>query len=107
MGKAKEFLRQPVLLEDGDMDMGHPYTMIHTGADVGGGMMMKPMPQAPNAWMPYVHVENVAQSLTRRPSSVPGGHAEDRAAQHGLHGRREGPHRRRHRDLGRRDEVTR
>jgi predicted enzyme related to lactoylglutathione lyase len=43
---------------------GMPYTMINTGSKAtGGGMQKKPMPEAPNAWLPYVEVKDVKKAL--------------------------------------------
>ena len=36
------------------------YTMIGVGKDgTGGGMMTQCIPNAPSAWMPYVHVKDI------------------------------------------------
>ncbi|MFO1078895.1 MAG: VOC family protein [Planctomycetota bacterium] len=43
---------------------GGVYTYIHTGEGATGGLVQKAMPQAPNAWLSYVLVENVADTLT-------------------------------------------
>ena len=50
-----------------DMPMGESsYTMISVGEDgTGGGMMSKPCPDAPTAWLPYVLVEDVDQSTAK------------------------------------------
>ncbi len=38
---------------------GMNYTMIDVGGGTGGGMQLKPMPEAPTGWMPYVQVDDV------------------------------------------------
>ena len=35
---------------------GGTYTMFQTGEGPGGGMMAKPMPEAPTMWLAYVQV---------------------------------------------------
>jgi uncharacterized protein len=44
-------------------DMG--YTMIDVGGGVGGGMQIQRQPGAPSAWLPYVEVEDVKQSVAK------------------------------------------
>lgn len=45
---------------------GMPYTMIDTGSKAtGGGMQVKPMPEAPTAWLPYVEVKDVKKTITQ------------------------------------------
>src|SRR6185503_10788617 len=41
------------------------YTMIDVGGGTGGGMMKKQMPEAPNAWMPYVQVDSVKKTIAK------------------------------------------
>jgi uncharacterized protein len=41
------------------------YTMLDVGKGTGGGMMKKPMPQAPTAWTPYVAVADVQKTLDK------------------------------------------
>jgi predicted enzyme related to lactoylglutathione lyase len=41
------------------------YTMIDVSGGVGGGMQKKPMPEAPNAWLPYVQVDDVKATLAK------------------------------------------
>jgi predicted enzyme related to lactoylglutathione lyase len=49
-----------------DMPQAGGYTMIDVGkGGVGGGMQLKPMPQAPTAWLPYVTVDDVAATLEK------------------------------------------
>lgn len=42
---------------------GMNYTMIDVGTGQGGGMQVKPMPDAPTAWLPYVEVDSVKKTL--------------------------------------------
>jgi predicted enzyme related to lactoylglutathione lyase len=45
---------------------GMPYTMIDTGSKTSGaGMQVKPMPQAPTAWLSYVEVDDVRKTLAK------------------------------------------
>jgi len=44
---------------------GMNYTMIDVGGGVGGGMQMKPMPDAPTGWMPYVQVDDVKATMAK------------------------------------------
>jgi hypothetical protein len=47
-------------------DMPGPYTMIDTGKKAtGGGMQVKPMPEAPTAWLPYVEVKDVKKTIAQ------------------------------------------
>ena len=39
------------------------YTMIDVGGGTGGGMQMRPMPDAPTGWMPYVQVDSVKATV--------------------------------------------
>ncbi|HVU05964.1 MAG TPA: VOC family protein [Polyangiaceae bacterium] len=41
------------------------YTMIDVGAGTGGGMMKKPMAEAPTQWLPYVMVESVKKTIEK------------------------------------------
>jgi predicted enzyme related to lactoylglutathione lyase len=41
------------------------YTMLDVGKGTGGGMMKKPMPEAPTAWTPYVAVTDVSKTLDK------------------------------------------
>ena len=42
---------------------GMPYTMIDVGkGGTGGGMQKKPMPEAPNNWLPYIAVASVQKT---------------------------------------------
>ncbi len=63
--KAREFYAGLFSWTFEEMSMGDDsYTMFQTGAGPGGGIMAKPMPNAPTAWMAYVQVENLDDSLT-------------------------------------------
>ena len=44
---------------------GMNYTMIDVGGGVGGGMQMKPTPEAPAGWMPYVQVDDVKATVAK------------------------------------------
>lgn len=61
VAKAKEFYSQMFEWTFQDMPMGDgsSYTMIGVGEGTGGGMLKHPMPGAPSAWLPYVHVEDI------------------------------------------------
>ncbi len=67
VGKAKEFYGTLFSwkLEDMDMGEGKMYTMINTGKEPGGGIMQKPMPEAPTAWLVYVQVDKVDAALKK------------------------------------------
>lgn len=47
---------------------GSPYTMIDPGEGPGGGVMAKPMPNVPTAWMPYVHVNDLDSTVQTVPA---------------------------------------
>ena len=45
---------------------GMPYTMIDTGSKTSGaGMQVKPMAEAPTAWLSYVEVDDVKKTMTK------------------------------------------
>jgi uncharacterized protein len=44
---------------------GGVYTHIKVGEGTGGGLMKKAMPEAPTAWLPYVLVDNVSDTLKK------------------------------------------
>ena len=44
---------------------GMNYTMIDVGGGTGGGMQLKPMPEAPTGWMPYVQVDDVKATVAK------------------------------------------
>jgi predicted enzyme related to lactoylglutathione lyase len=55
--------------EDTEMgEGGGTYTIIKVGEGTGGGMMKHPMPGEPSAWLPYVHVDNVAATTAKAKS---------------------------------------
>ncbi len=45
------------------------YTMINVGEGTGGGMMKNPVPGAADSWLPYILVDNAADS-TRKAESL-------------------------------------
>jgi len=45
--------------------VGAKYTMIDVGKGVGGGMPVKPTPDAPTAWLAYVLVDDVKKTLVK------------------------------------------
>src|SRR4051812_11234404 len=51
-------------LEDMSMPTG-PYTMVGVGEGTGGGMMKQMIPGAGSAWMPYVDVDDIAESTRK------------------------------------------
>jgi predicted enzyme related to lactoylglutathione lyase len=63
-GKAKEFYGKLFSWKLEDMPMpGGTYTMVKPGEGPGGGIMKKPSPEAPTAWLTYVQVESVAATV--------------------------------------------
>ncbi|HEX2870968.1 MAG TPA: VOC family protein [Polyangiaceae bacterium] len=44
---------------------GMNYTMIEVGTGTGGGMQLRPMPDAPTGWMPYVQVDDVKATVAK------------------------------------------
>src|SRR5438093_12048173 len=52
------------------------YTMIDVGGGTGGGMMAKMMPEAPNAWLPYVQVDSVRKAVEKAKKLGGGAHLE-------------------------------
>jgi len=64
LGKAKEFYGKLFKwsLEDMPMPDG-TYTMVKAGEGPGGGMMKKPSPEVPTAWLPYVQVDSVSDTV--------------------------------------------
>jgi uncharacterized protein len=67
LAAAKTFYRKVFdwKLTDTPMGGGAVYTMLDVGTGVGGGMQVKPMPDAPTMWLPYVLVDNVKKTLAR------------------------------------------
>jgi hypothetical protein len=41
------------------------YTMLKTGEDPGGGLMKKPNPKMPTAWLAYVMVDSVEETVSK------------------------------------------
>ncbi len=66
VGKAKEFYGALFSwsLEDMPMPNGK-YTMVKAGDGPGGGIMGKPSPEVPTAWLPYVEVDNVDATVAK------------------------------------------
>jgi len=60
-GKARAFYSGlfPTWRMEEEKDV-HGYTMIRPDAGPSGGIMKKPMPEAPNMWLVYVQVDDVA-----------------------------------------------
>jgi predicted enzyme related to lactoylglutathione lyase len=44
---------------------GMNYTMIDVAGGTGGGMQLRPMPEAPTGWMPYVQVDSVKATIAK------------------------------------------
>jgi uncharacterized protein len=67
VARAKEFYSRVFSWSLEDMPMGPEmtYTMVRPGEGPGGGMMQKPMPDAPTMWLPYVNVESRADTIER------------------------------------------
>jgi predicted enzyme related to lactoylglutathione lyase len=65
-GKAKEFYGQLFswTFEDAPMP-GGTYTMIKPGEGPGGGLMQKPNAQVPTAWLAYVMVDSVENTVAK------------------------------------------
>jgi predicted enzyme related to lactoylglutathione lyase len=66
LGKAKEFYGKLFTwtLEDMPMPNG-TYTMLKAGEGPGGGMMKKPSPEVPTAWLPYVQVDSIDETVAK------------------------------------------
>lgn len=67
-GKAREFYGAIFNWTFSDMPSpvpGGTYTYIDTGEGATGGLMQKSMPQAPNAWLSYVLVTSVADTVKK------------------------------------------
>jgi predicted enzyme related to lactoylglutathione lyase len=49
------------------MEMGEmgTYHVLNSGGQARGGVMKTPMPDAPQAWMPYVQVKNVDETVAK------------------------------------------
>ena len=64
---AKAFYRKLFdwKLKDESMGPGKTYTLLDAGQQPGGGMMLKPMPEAPTQWLPYVAVADVKKTISK------------------------------------------
>jgi predicted enzyme related to lactoylglutathione lyase len=63
---AKKFYRGLFDWQLVDQKMGAmTYTMIGVGKGTGGGMMQKPMPEAPTQWLSYVEVDDVTKTIAK------------------------------------------
>jgi uncharacterized protein len=66
--KSKEFYGQLFSWKFEDMPSpipGGTYTYIKVGEGTGGGLLKKPMPEAPTMWLPYVLVDNVDETVKK------------------------------------------
>ena len=62
--KAKKFYTAVFAWKLNDLpDMS--YTIIDVAGGTGGGMMLKPAPDAPTAWLPYVQVDDVNATMAK------------------------------------------
>jgi predicted enzyme related to lactoylglutathione lyase len=70
VGKAKSFYQSLFdwQIQDIDMGGGMTYSMIGVGEGTGGGILKHPMQGAPSAWLPYVHVDDVAAATEKAKS---------------------------------------
>ena len=75
---AKSFYRRVFdwNLQDMPMGPGMTYTMIGVGKGVGGGMQVKPMPEAPTMWLAYVEVSDLDATVARAKSAGAQVHVE-------------------------------
>jgi predicted enzyme related to lactoylglutathione lyase len=65
-GKAKEFYGKLFSWKFEDAPMpGGTYTMIKPGEGPAGGLMQKPNPQMPTAWLAYVQVDSVDETVAQ------------------------------------------
>src|SRR5262249_38160037 len=69
VAKAKNFYGKLVgwTLEDVEMD-GGAYTMIKVGEGTGGGIIKRPVPGAPSAWLAYVLVDDIGAATQKAKS---------------------------------------
>lgn len=67
VGAARSFYKKLFGWKFSDMPMGSgpKYTMVDVGKGVGGGMMVKPMPDTPTMWLAYVQVDDVKKTMSR------------------------------------------
>lgn len=63
--KAKKFYQSVFAWKLSEAPGGMPYTMIDVAGGVGGGMTKKQAPDAPNAWLPYVQVDDVKATMAK------------------------------------------
>jgi predicted enzyme related to lactoylglutathione lyase len=63
--KAKKFYQSVFAWKLSEAPGGMPYTMIDVAGGVGGGMAKKQSPEAPNAWLPYVQVDDVKATMAK------------------------------------------
>lgn len=71
LGQAKEFYGTLFDWHLEELTTGDPanaYTMVQVGEGTGGGMMTHPEPTAPNMWLPYILVKDVAAYSTKAQS---------------------------------------
>lgn len=61
---ARKFYSKVFAWKLNDMP-GMNYTMIDVGGGTGGGMQVRPMPEAPTGWMPYVQVDDVKTTVAK------------------------------------------
>ena len=65
VASAKKFYKQVFDWKLRDMPGDMAYTMIEVGKGLGGGMMKKPMPEAPTMWLSYVEVASVKKTIAK------------------------------------------
>jgi hypothetical protein len=67
VSRAKSFYRRVFAwkLADQKMGPGVTYTMIDVGKGADAGIQKKSMPGAPNAWLPYVEVDDVKKAMDK------------------------------------------
>lgn len=65
--KAQKFYKTVLPSWKFTVGPGLNYTMIDTGQKGGarGGMMKKPMPEAPTQWLPYIAVDDVKKTIAK------------------------------------------
>lgn len=62
--KARDFYGNLFRWQLEELPMGnHVYTMVKPGEGPGGGIMQKPAREAPSAWLVYVQVDSVEQTV--------------------------------------------
>ena len=62
---AKKFYKKVFDWKLEDMKGGMPYTMIKTGAKIGGGMAKTQMEGQPPAWLVYSEVNSVKKTMAK------------------------------------------